>query len=129
MIKVVLIALLVIVIVCLCKKNKKNKMKTRTPKSQFNSTVSYSSDQSQEKIQPDQVLIVYAPWCGHCKKSMNDFKQAVEKSDKIRLINSDESPDIVRKYNIRGYPTILKSTGQIYTGDRSANSILDFANS
>lgn len=127
--KLILIALTIFLLLCFCKKNKKNKNgKMATPKSAFNSTVSYSSSESDEPIQQDQVLIVYAPWCGHCKRSMNDFREAAQKSDKIRLINSDESPEIVKKYNIRGYPTIMKANGQMYTGDRSTNSILDFAN-
>ena len=123
MIKLILILAVVLVIVMCCKKNKN---KVATPKSRFNST-QISSSQEDEPIKQGQVLIFYAPWCGHCKRSMDDFRRASLKNDKIRLINSDENPDIVKQYNIRGYPTIMKTNGQMYTGDRDANSILDFA--
>ena len=81
-------------------------------------------------ITDDTVLIIYAPWCGHCKRSMNDFKEASSKSDKIMLINSDdeESSDILKKYKVSGFPTIMKGSGEKYSGDRDSDSIIEFAN-
>ena len=93
--------------------------------SPFNPTGSSSSSSGSINT----VYIFYAPWCGYCKKSMDDFNQASNKNSKIRLINSDQNPDLVKKYNVKGFPTIIKSNGQIYSGDRSTSSILDFADS
>jgi protein disulfide-isomerase len=99
--------------------------------SKFNSSVSYSPDNTKmENVTDDTVLIFYAPWCGHCKRSMNDFKQAASMgSSKIMLINSDEEPEAVKQYNVRGFPTIMKASGETYTGGRDASSIIEFAKS
>jgi thiol-disulfide isomerase/thioredoxin len=97
--------------------------------SKFNASVSYSPDNTKmENITDDTVLIFYAPWCGHCKKSMNDFKQASSMGNgKIMLINSDEEPEAVKQYNVRGFPTIMKANGETHTGGRDVSSIMDFA--
>ena len=100
-------------------------------KSKFGgNSLSYSSDNDKiNNITDDTVLIFYAPWCGHCKKSMNDFKQATSQGNgKVMMINSDENPDIVKQYSVNGFPTIMKSNGTKYTGGRDASSIIDFAN-
>jgi len=87
-----------------------------------------SSDYSEQgNYDNATVLIFYAPWCGHCKNSMDDFNKACNKNDKIRLINSDEKPDLVEKHGVKGFPTIMKKNGETYSGDRSADSILEFA--
>ena len=100
-------------------------------KSKFGgNSLSYSSDNDKiNNITDDTVLIFYAPWCGHCKKSMNDFKQATSQGNgKVMMINSDENPDIVKQYSVNGFPTIMKSNGTKYTGGRDSSSIIDFAN-
>jgi len=81
-------------------------------------------------ISDDTVLIFYAPWCGHCKESMGEFKDASDKgSGNIVLIDAtDPSNDaLVNEYNIKGFPTIIKGDGTKYTGSRSSESILSFA--
>jgi thiol-disulfide isomerase/thioredoxin len=98
--------------------------------SKFNAnTVSYSPDDTKmDNVADDTVLIFYAPWCGHCKRSMNDFKQAASMGNgKVILINSDEDTEAVKKYNVRGFPTIMKASGETYTGNRDVSSIMDFA--
>jgi len=78
----------------------------------------------------DTVLIIYAPWCGHCKKSMNEFEDAVaEGNGKVMLIDGtkEEYKPILKKHNVNGFPTIIKGSGEKYTGDRSAKSIINFA--
>jgi len=105
-------------------------MNSKTNKtSNFNSSLGYSSNKSKmENISDDTVLIFYAPWCGHCKRSMNEFKQAsTQGNGKIMLINSDEEPEAVKKYNVSGFPTIMKANGETYTGGRDVSSIMDFA--
>jgi len=80
----------------------------------------------------DTTFIFYAPWCGHCKRSMPEFEKAADSSDSVELVNSDENPDAVSKYGIQGFPTIIKvkSSGEIkkYSGERTADDILAFAN-
>jgi len=107
-------------------------MNSKTNKtSNFNSSLGYSSNKSKmENISDDTVLIFYAPWCGHCKRSMGEFKEAMMQGNgKVMLINSDdpESKDLVEKYGISGFPTIMKASGEKYTGPRDAKSIIKFA--
>jgi len=78
----------------------------------------------------DSVLIFYAPWCGHCKDNMDKFKKAVsEGNGKIILIDStdDSNKEIVEKYDIKGFPTIIKADGTKYTGERNVDDIKTFA--
>jgi len=105
------------------------KSKFENMKSSFGGDGYSSNKNKKDNITDDTVLIFYAPWCGHCKKSMNDFKEATAQGNgKIMMVNSDEDPDIVKKYNVNGFPTIMKSNGTKYTGGRDASSIMDFAN-
>lgn len=76
------------------------------------------------------VFIIYAPWCGHCKRSMPEFEKASSLDNKIVLVNSDDqsTKDIVDKFSVKSFPTIVKSDGTAYMGDRKADSIVEFAN-
>ena len=139
---IIIIAVLLIWMWCMCKKkgssspmagisrfgNLKSKFGNNN-KTNF-SDLSYSPGNTKgQNITDDCVLIFYAPWCGHCKKSMDDFKKAESQGNgKVILINSDLEPELVKKYNINGFPTIMKGNGYKYTGNRDYNSILNFAN-
>ena len=82
-------------------------------------------------IPEGSVAIFYAPWCGHCKMSMSEFKDACARGGgKVLLINSDlpENKEILSKYKIDGFPTILNSRGQTHRGSRTADTILEFLN-
>ena len=99
-------------------------------KSTFGSHISIESTSAVEKIGNDSVLIFYAPWCGHCKRSMKDFKQAVSRGQgKIILIDAthEKNYKLTKEYNIRGYPTIIKGDGDKYNGPRRAEEIIDFS--
>ena len=117
----------------MCKKSKVVHSPVGSPsgKSGFNDSIKITSAGSKsDSITKDTVLIFYAPWCGHCKRSMGEFKEAMMQGNgKVMLINSDdpESKDLVEKYGISGFPTIMKASGEKYTGPRDAKSIIKFA--
>ena len=81
-------------------------------------------------ISNESVLIFYAPWCGYCKDSMDEFKKAVsEGNGKIILIDTteDSNKEIVEKHGVTGFPTIMKIDGTKYTGERKSEKIKKFA--
>jgi protein disulfide-isomerase len=117
---IIYIAIGVLIVFLLLKK--KNKFSA--------SSESYSMDNSNTgNISDDSVLIFHAPWCGHCKKSMGEFKNSVLKGrGKVILINTDENPDLVKKYGVQGFPTIMKGDRTLYTGQRTSSDIINFLN-
>ena len=57
--------------------------------------------------------LIYAPWCGWSKKALPDFDKIMSESNNttqngvtiiIEKHNSDENKEIVKKYNVRGFP-------------------------
>lgn len=84
-----------------------------------------------------KLVLFYADWCGHCKKVKPDWETAaknVNTSDdkKMIMVNCGEGTDddqkIMKKYNVDGYPTIIKfvnGTPSLYRGDRDADSFKD----
>jgi len=82
-------------------------------------------------VSPDNTLIFFAPWCGHCKNAMPEFIKASEGNDKIKLINSDDpgSKELMQQYKINAFPTIQKTSGEKFNGNIDANSLNEFANS
>ena len=83
-------------------------------------------------ITNDSVLIFYAPWCGHCTNSMPIFKKAVASGNgKVILIDSTDpkNDDIVKKYKVTGYPTIVKGDHTEFEGKRTEDDIKLFLES
>ena len=62
-----------------------------------------------------QLVLFYADWCGHCKKIKPEWDQAAteikDKDKKMLKINcgggSEKEKELMEKYNIDGYPTII----------------------
>ena len=113
----------------MCKKSKK--VRSPVGKSSFNDSIkTTNADAKNDSITKDTVLIFYAPWCGHCKRSMGEFKDAVSQANgKVMMINSDDpdSKELIEKYNVNGFPTIMKASGEKYTGPRTSSGIINFA--
>ena len=73
--------------------------------------------------------------CGHCQNFKPTWQQLMNKYSQDNTfelieISVNDQPDIVGKYNIKGFPTILIEVdgkpAQQYQGDRSAGSVVDF---
>ena len=83
-------------------------------------------------ISKDTTMIFYAPWCGYCKDNMKYFKLAVDGGDgKIVLIDATDKSNekLTKKYNVTGYPTIMKDR-VTYNGDRKdVDGIIKFSKS
>ena len=97
-------------------------------KSTFNAFSEYTS--TEPSISEDTVFIFYAPWCGHCKASMKEFEDAVSRGQgKVVLVDSTDknNKDLIEKYNIQGYPTIIKANRERFSGSRTADDIIEFS--
>ena len=80
-------------------------------------------------ISDDSVLIFYAPWCGHCKAAKSEFEKAVEMGQgKIVLVDATqkENESLVKNYDVKGFPTIIKGDKTMYRGARTSASISKF---
>lgn len=91
------------------------------------------------------MVTFYAPWCGHCKTMVDDFKQAAttlkESGIRVAAIDGQQSPTVAQQLGVRGYPTIMwlhleppkegteKEVLRIgmYEGARNAASFVEFA--
>lgn len=86
------------------------------------------------------VVICKAEWCGHCKKAAPEFEKLVAaspitlsngKQATVKMLDADTDKEEVKKYNVRGYPTILIIGGADtteYPGERTYQGVVDFLN-
>lgn len=79
----------------------------------------------------------YAPWCGHCKRLMptwedlaKEFAEDTELS--ISSVDCTKHRAVCDKAGVKGFPTLKiyygGSSGEMYKGDRSLDSLKSFAN-
>ena len=114
---IILILLLIIILTCL---NKSSYFSAMVDKSESNLKLNDGNT---------IILIFFAEWCGYCRKAKPSFeKLANDYPDKVQLIDSDKNKDLLSKYSVKSFPTIMTNTGDIYNGDRSYESLSQFVN-
>ena len=75
-------------------------------------------------------VMFYAPWCGHCQHMKPDYLRVARRHRRrMRLLNGDRYPRLMRKLKIEGYPTVRryrrgKRDGEL--NDRSVKGIEKF---
>ena len=102
-----------------------------------------SAEDFEQEISGQKVLVLFhANWCGHCKKFMPQWdemsKEINDSQSGFKLIkvecgdasNNKKHAEIMKKYSIQGYPTILSfdesGNHSEYEGDRSKDGITQF---
>ena len=82
-----------------------------------------------------KVVLVHAPWCGHCKNMMGAYIQAASMEPLTLWMRNDGNikTSIVARDDLRGFPTIygVMADGKIiqHTGARDVNSLIAFSKS
>lgn len=86
------------------------------------------------------VVICKAEWCGHCKKAAPEFEKLSSASPltlsngtqaSVKILDADHDKEEIKKYNVRGYPSILIVNGSDtteYPGERTYQGVVDFLN-
>jgi len=89
----------------------------------------FSKFTNTETNDSSKVLVFYSNRCGHCIRAMPEFKKANNKNSDVRLIDASEleNTPLLKQYDIKGFPTIIKEDGTKFSGDRTADEILKFA--
>ncbi|MBO6257152.1 thioredoxin family protein [bacterium] len=54
-----------------------------------------------------KVVEFYATWCSYCMKQRMELQEFEKSQIRIGIIDGDESPDIISRYKISGYPTFI----------------------
>ncbi|KAL1529748.1 hypothetical protein AB1Y20_000684 [Prymnesium parvum] len=80
------------------------------------------------------LVTFYAPWCGHCRKMVPDFKKAAAKLKEVGIataaVNCDQEKGVAQTLGIKGFPAIrFFYKGQMveYAGPREAMQFVGFA--
>lgn len=78
------------------------------------------------------LIAIVASWCGHCQHLKPIYSRVSKyfgNSFPLFTIESTKYPDLVKKLNVRGYPTVRYinrdgSIGKDYSGERSVDGFL-----
>lgn len=93
------------------------------------------SNFNREVVDSEGVWIVefYAPWCGHCKNLVPEYKKAAAALKgvvKVGAVDADQHQSLAGQFGVRGFPTIKvfganKKKPEDYSGARSAQGLTD----
>tara|TARA_B100001248_G_C27266103_1_gene400764 strand:+ start:409 stop:810 length:402 start_codon:yes stop_codon:yes gene_type:complete len=93
---IILLALILYFVVVQPQDNKEEKLLELTPE-QFELFI---------KQEEPVTVMFYAPWCGHCQHMKPNYLRVARRHRRrMRLLNGDRYPKLMKKLNIRGYPT------------------------
>ena len=91
------------------------------------------------KSEDKKIGLVYASWCGHCKKIKPEWEEASKELDQSKDLmpsvdvggGTKEDKELMKKYGVKGFPTILMFENGEVTGTfdkRDKKSLLEYFN-
>lgn len=79
-----------------------------------------------------QLWYFFSEWCRPCKTLSPIMDSLQRQGIPINKLNTDYTPDVVTKYNVRSVPTVIlvENGAEVrrFVGVRSENEILNFYN-
>ena len=54
-----------------------------------------------------KIIEFYTTWCSYCMRQRVELQEFEKSQIRIGIVDGDESPNIINKYKIQGYPTFL----------------------
>jgi protein disulfide-isomerase-like protein len=115
--------------------SKMEKFEDMENKEEFEDMKSEDSKEDFENMEKDSMVLFYAPWCGHCKNVMGDWKKLQARAPShvnVTKVNCDEKPEMAEKHDVKGFPTIILFKGgkKVYfEGPRKLENFLEFIKS
>lgn len=76
-----------------------------------------------------KIIEFYATWCAYCMKQRIELQELEDSEIRIGIVDGDESPNIVARYKIDGYPTfvLFKNGEEVarFSGFHKKNELLN----
>ena len=84
---------------------------------------------------PKELVYFHMNGCGHCKRFTpiwDDFSGKYKGDIKLKKLERNEAEDMLSKYEIQGFPTILlldeQGNKKVFEGERSVSGLESFIN-
>ena len=88
------------------------------------------------KTYPKLAILMYAPWCPHCKALYPEMVEAI-KSDELKKmgvvfgrVDIEYNNEVAKQYNVYGMPTVLYFVNgekkEVYGGGRTSDKIIEW---
>lgn len=79
-----------------------------------------------------EIYLFKADWCPHCrafKSTWDKLSSDLKSKYKFITVDADKDEDLIKKWNVQGFPTIIKKSGKNaveYVGPRDEQSVKEF---
>ncbi len=84
---------------------------------------------NQQAMHGLKLVEFYTTWCMYCRNQRIELEEFKDSDIWIGIVDGDESPNLVKKYGIQGYPTfvLLKDGEKIaeFVGFHQKSQLLD----